>query len=204
MPKIYLVTLFLIFSFFGLTASADQVVGKIIHIEYPNSFYPNENRTKRRLAVIPEGFRVHIHSMDSYSAEPIPGIGEIRIENTFYSHDFPYDSWDIDQAANGSIDGIEKLFGVTGLKSNIVRTNITGQDSRQISISAKRFGGSIGVESLLIANRQLNALHLIMITFGAPPMPDGNNSTLTNEHEIAREILRSVKLSKSADDQIPP
>lgn len=171
---------------------ASQNVGGM-EIDYASAFHSDTAKAQSMVAQIPEEARPFISSVEIFEAPPTAGIDSIQLIKTHYANGFQAS---IDGAIAGGISNIVNLPGVTKPVRSIVSLTISGLEARQASFDANRYGGVIGGDILVVYDGSTGTMYQLQIFFAKKPSFNPFSSmSLDDEHELARSIIKSFRLT---------
>lgn len=129
--------------------------------------------------------------MEVFVAPP-KGIIEMKLLKFRY---IPQLNASIDGAAKESAHSVSILDGIKNFKQKVIQTKISGHDARLVSIQADRWGGKIGVESLIIYNQRNNTMWQLQLLFGKKKGINPFKSlNIETEQNYSKILLKSVKV----------
>lgn len=183
----------------GVAATTDQsrepdyqvpsqhVAAFSVNYEYP--FIKNERETQNMASATNTQSPGTFESVAIYTSKPSCGVSEARLVVATYAQGV---TTNIDGAADGSITQTSTLEGITSPESTVAPATISGLPARKVSYRAKRWGGVIGVESIVVSNAGTNTFWQLQLIFTARNTND--YTALSSAQSCAQKILESVAI----------
>jgi len=166
---------------------AQHVAAFSINYDYP--FLKNEKETQNMLSAVNAQSPGTFQSIAIYTSKPSCGLNEARLVVATYAQGV---TADIDGAADGSISQISTLDGITSPESTVTPTTLSGLPARRISYRAKRWGGVLGGEFIVVSNPRTNTFWQLQLIFSARNTND--YAALSGSHSCAQKILESAAI----------
>ncbi len=175
------------------SASAEEMptqsVGAL-SVNYSSPFVRNEQKSQEIASAAEAQAPGLLRSTDVYTSRPTCGLKDVGLIVSSFAADIDLS---VDGAAQGSVNQISALEGVENPESSIVATTVSGLPARMISYRAKRWGGVLGDESLIIADLESNTLWQLQLIFSARRTSD--YSRLDDPRACAERVMKSVALT---------
>lgn len=166
-------------------ASVQHVAGFSVNYEHP--FLKNERETQNMASSANAQSPGALQSVAIYTSKPSCGISEARLVVATYAQGV---TMNIDGAANGSIAQVSTLDGITNPESAVTPITISGLPARKVSYRAKRRGGVIGVDSIVVSAPSTNTFWQFQLIFVAGKT--NNYAALSVPQSCAQEIFNSI------------
>lgn len=158
-------------------------------VKYASPFLINEKESRDMTAALEAKAPSLLQSIDIFTSRPSCGVGEARLVVGTYTQ---VAQLSIDSAANGSINQISTLSGITSPENTITLATVSGYPARRVSYRSKRWGGVLGAEFIVIVDLQTNTLWQLQLIFSARNTSD--YASLNSAQSCARKILESVAI----------
>ena len=158
-----------------------------VNYEYP--FLKNERETQNMASAANAQSPGTVESVAIYTSKPSCGVNEARLFVATYAQGV---TANIDGAAEGSITQVSTLDGITSPESTVTPATISGLPARKVSYRAKRWGGVIGVDFVVVTNPRDNTLWQLQLIFTARNTSD--YAALGSAQSCAQKILESVAI----------
>lgn len=165
--------------------SVQHVAGFSVNYEHP--FLKNERETQNMASAASTQSPGALQSVAIYTSKPSCGISEARLVVATYAQGV---SMNIDGAANGSIAQVSTLDGIANPESTVTPITISGLPARKVSYRAKRRGGVIGVDSIIVSSPSTNTFWQFQLIFVAGKA--NNYAALSTPQSCAQEIFNSI------------
>ncbi len=158
-------------------------------ISYASPFLINEQESLKFTSAAENQTPRIFQSISSYTSSPSCGLGEVRLIVGTYAEGT---NVNIDGAAIGSVNQVSTLSGVTSPENTINPTTVSGKPARKISYRARRWGGVLGGEFLVIVDPLTNTFWQLQLIFSARSTND--YSALNSAQLCSQKILESVAI----------
>lgn len=156
-------------------------------VQYAYPFLNNERETQNLASAVNVHYPGKFDEIVVYTSKPSCGVNEARLVVASYAQGM---IMEIDSVAEGAINQVSTLDGIVDPESTIAAETISGLPARTISYRAKRWGGTIGFESIVILDKSSKNLWQLQLIFGAQNTSDF--FALSGAMSCARKILKSV------------
>lgn len=160
-----------------------------LSVQYEHPFLKNEKETTNMASAANARSPGIFQSVAIYTSKPSCGLSEARLVVATYAQGV---TANIDGAADGSIAQISTLDGITNPESTVTPVTISGLPARKVSYRAKRRGGVIGIESIVVSDPSASTFWQLQLIFAARNTND--YAALSDPRSCAQEILGSVAI----------
>ncbi|MCK9782631.1 hypothetical protein GY03_12775 [Proteus vulgaris] len=158
---------------------------------YPTSFTMSREDTENYFKLLPDNIQDVTTEMMVYKSEPICDLTEVRL---VYFKMIDAMSYDVDTGAQGIVDNIAIIDGMTEISTSIKPLTIPNVESRHVFFEGKYAKENVSYEGVLVADLKTNRVWQLQLisNFNSQSDKQKNSQIL----ECTNKYIQTITISK--------
>ncbi|WP_368911231.1 hypothetical protein [Proteus vulgaris] len=158
---------------------------------YPTSFTMSREDTENYFKLLPDNIQDVTIEMMVYKSEPICDLTEVRL---VYFKMIDAMSYDVDTGAQGIVDNIAIIDGMTEISTSIKPLTIPNVESRHVFFEGKYAKENVSYEGVLVADLKTNRVWQLQLisNFNSQSDKQKNSQIL----ECTNKYIQTITISK--------